>query len=72
MKDLAAIRIEKRMTQADIAQKANIAISTYCQYEKGGRMIPREKAVLIAEALDCPMEDIFLPMRFAVSKQPEE
>ena len=60
--------MEKRLTQTDIARKAGIATSTYSLYESGTRTIPKDKAVLIAAALDCQVEDIFLPVKFAVSK----
>jgi len=66
--NLVTRRIERRMTQTDVAKRAGIATSTYSLYESGTRTIPKEKAALIAEALDCRIEDIFLPVKFAVSK----
>lgn len=57
-----------KITQKDIANELNIAISTYCQYENGNRSIPCEHAEKIAEILDCDITELFTPKKFTVSK----
>lgn len=47
----------------------DIAISTYCQYETGKRNVPAEVVDKISNILNINKEDIFLPIKFTVSKQ---
>lgn len=68
MSKLEQLRKEKGMGQSALAEKLGIASSTYHQYEKGARMIPVSTAIEIANLLSVKVEDIFLPMRFTVSK----
>ena len=45
-----------------------IAVSTYNQYENGVRSVPKDAARRISEILQIPLDDIFLPEKFTVSK----
>lgn len=49
---LAFIRQNSKLSQSQIAQKLNIAQSTYAGYEKGVRKIPLEIIVQIAKILN--------------------
>lgn len=42
-----------------MANKLNIGLSTYNQYENGGRNIPKDVAISIAKLLDVNIKDIF-------------
>lgn len=68
MSKLEQLRKEKGIGQSALAEKLGIASSTYCQYEKGARMIPVSTAIEIANLLSVKVEDIFLPVKFTVSK----
>ena len=49
---LAFIRQNSKLSQSQIAQKLNIAQSTYAGYEKGGRKIPLEIIVQLSKILN--------------------
>lgn len=65
---LETLRTDKGLTQEELAANVGIAVSTYSMYANGHRMIPRKVAESIADALDCELDDIFLPEKFTVSK----
>ncbi|MDO7787900.1 helix-turn-helix transcriptional regulator [Desulforamulus aquiferis] len=65
---LSKLRISKGITQEQMAKMLGIGVSTYNQHENSQRTIPYEIAEKIAEILDVGIEDIFLPVRFTVSK----
>lgn len=65
---LAELRINKKKTQEQMAKMLEIGVSTYNQYENSQRNIPYDIAKKIAEILEVEVEDIFLPVRFTVSK----
>lgn len=67
-KTLAEIRDERRMSQKDMADILGIGVSTYCQYETGKRNVPAETVDSIAKILNINKNDIFLPIKFTVSK----
>ena len=48
---LVAIRMQKKMTQKECAQKANIAQAYFCQIENGERNPSVETAKAIAKVL---------------------
>lgn len=66
MKKLDAVRLERGITQENMANRLNIATATYCQYENGKRTIPRDVAIQVAGILGCPVEEIFLPVKFTI------
>lgn len=68
MSRLEELRVSKGYTQEFIATNSGIAISTYSQYENGGRTVPLEVAERIARIIGCSLEEIFLPKKFTVSK----
>lgn len=68
-KTLAEIREYNKKSQKDMAEMLDIAISTYCQYETGKRNVPAEIVDKISNILNINKEDIFLPIKFTVSKQ---
>lgn len=49
---LASIRQNSKLSQSQIAQKLNIAQSTYAGYEKGARKIPLEIIVQLSKILN--------------------
>lgn len=59
--NLATIRAEKGLTQAELAKKAGISRTIINQLETGAREVTTSKTMLkIARALDAPIADIFL------------
>lgn len=68
MRDLAFLRQKKGKTQKQMAKILGIGISTYNQYENSQRNIPYGVAKEIADILNVQVEEIFLPVRFTVSK----
>lgn len=66
MMRLDAVRTAMGITQENMANRLNIATTTYCQYENGKRMIPRDIAEKVAKILCCPVEEIFLPVKFTI------
>lgn len=51
-------RMERGLTQAQLAEKIGVAHITIFQYESGWRVPKRETLEKIAAALDCKVEDI--------------
>ena len=68
MSRLYSKRIERGLTQKYMAENLGIAISTYNQYENAIRSIPANIAAKISNILQVKNEDIFLPLKFTVSK----
>lgn len=66
MMKLDTVRISRGITQENMANQLNIATTTYCQYENGKRMVPRDIAEKISNILCCPVEEIFLPAKFTI------
>lgn len=65
---LAYLRKKKGLTQDEMAKMLAIGLSTYNQYENLQRSIPIQIAEKIASILDVPVDEIFLPIKFTVSK----
>lgn len=63
---LKELRKRKGFSQQYMANKLDIGLTTYCQYENGGRKIPENVAVIIAKILDVNIYDIFLPFKFTL------
>ncbi len=69
MKRIEDIRKSKGFTQEAVAGAVGIATSSYNQYETGARNIPADIAQKIADVLGVEAGEIFLPVKFTVSKQ---
>lgn len=65
---LASKRKEAGLTQEDMSKFLGVGVSTYNQYENSQRSIPSDVAAKIAQILQVPHEQIFLPIKFTVSK----
>ena len=57
---LKAKRVEKGLTQTDMANKIGIAPATYNHKENGQAYFSFKEILKILELLDCRFEDIFL------------
>lgn len=68
MTALEKIRNEAKVSQTAVAQHAGISVSAYCQYETGRRSVPAKTAHAIADYFSCQVGDLFLPIKFTVSK----
>lgn len=66
---LKKIRKEKGFSQQYMANKLDIGITTYCQYENGCRKIPKDTAVAIAKILNMRIYDIFSPIKFTLREK---
>lgn len=64
MTEMEKKRQEKGYTQQFIAEKIDVSVSCYNMYENNQRKIPRHKAELIANLLECKVADIFMPFIF--------
>lgn len=61
MTKIQAKRIEKGMTQTELAYKAGISVHTLIKYENGERLIDGAKIktlLLLSRALHCSLTDI--------------
>lgn len=56
---LKKVREEKGFTQVEVADKANIAIRTYQNYEAGERVPNVHIALSLARVLNSPVEELF-------------
>jgi len=60
-------RLEKKLSQAELAKKAAIPQSVIAEIETGKSKNPTvETAVRLAKALDCAVEDLIIPEEKAV------
>lgn len=69
MRQIEDVRKAKGFTQEYVANAVGVATSSYNQYETGARSIPAEIAEKIAAVLGVEREEIFLPVKFTISKQ---
>lgn len=73
-KTLSDYRIEKGLSKIDMADKLDIAVTTYFQYENGQRKIPADiadKIVKILKISRCK-NDIFMPSTFSLRETNSE
>ena len=63
---LKTIRKQKGFSQRYMANRLNIGVSTYNQYENNNRKIPINIAEAIAKILNVTVVDIFLPTWFTI------
>ncbi|MFD2796511.1 helix-turn-helix transcriptional regulator [Promicromonospora vindobonensis] len=59
--DLAARRLEREWTQADLASALGVSRQTVISIERGRFDPSLPLAFLIARAFDCAIEDVFTP-----------
>lgn len=69
MNELTNIRKQAGYTQEGMAKILGVGLSTYNQYENCQRSVPSEIAERISKVLKVPRHQIFLPVKFTVSKQ---
>lgn len=55
---LPALRKAKKMTQATLAEKSNVARSVIARFEAGITGISTKNLVKICKALECRIEDV--------------
>lgn len=72
MQSLDKLRIEKGYTQESLAKLLDIATPTYCQYEKGQRLVPKNIADAISKILEFPRDEIFLPVKFTIRENADK
>lgn len=57
------IRINRKMrgvSMQDLADKLNISLSAISKIEKGYRRLNQEQLILVAEILDCPLQNLYV------------
>lgn len=73
MTEIENRRKEKGYTQQYMADEIDSSIGCYNMYENNQRKVPKDKATLIANVLECELEDIFVPSNFTASEiEPKE
>lgn len=68
MTEIEKKRKEKGYTQQFMADSIDTSIGCFNMYENNQRKVPRDKAILISDVLECKLEDIFVPSSFTVSE----
>lgn len=58
---VAARRLEREWTQADLARELGVSRQTVISIERGRFDPSLPLAFLISQTFDCPIEDIFTP-----------
>lgn len=58
MDELKKARVNKQLTQAQVAKKLKMSKSNYCNIENGNRGISLIKGIALAQILDIPLEKI--------------
>ena len=56
---MKALRIEKKMTQQQVADALGLNSVTYLRYEKGQRQMPLELLPMIADLFDVSLDYLF-------------
>ena len=64
--DIVDLRVEKNITQQEMAKMLNISNVSLHYYETGQRKIPRNVAVQISKILGVKLDEIFLPESFSM------
>ncbi len=59
--DLAARRLEREWTQADLARELGVSRQTVISIERGRFDPSLPLAFLISQTFDCSIEDVFTP-----------
>ena len=56
---MKALRVEKKMTQQQVANALGLNSVTYLRYEKGQRQMPLELLPMIADLFDVSLDYLF-------------
>lgn len=56
---LKRLRVEKNMSQNDIAAKIGVTAATICRYESGKRKLSLDIAKKLAEVLEIPWQQLY-------------
>lgn len=65
-KNIVDLRVEKNITQQEMAKMLNISNVSLHYYETGQRKIPRNVAIQISKILGVKLDEIFLPESFSM------
>ena len=68
MTEIEKRRKDKSFTQQYMADNIDTSIGCYNMYENNQRKVPKDKAILIANVLECELNDIFVPSNFTASE----
>lgn len=58
---LAAVRVNAKKTQAELAREMQVSRETINKWEKGKAVPTKAQVYLFAEVCDFPVDNIFLP-----------
>ena len=67
-KKLKQLRLEKGLTQVELAEKSGVSQGVITNYERGFRTPTLQKAIFIAKALNVPVEEFGNPPKKQNSK----
>lgn len=56
---LKKLRVEKDMSQNDVATRIGVTAATICRYESGKRKLPLEIAKKLAEVFEIPWQQLY-------------
>lgn len=59
--EIRSIRVKKKITQQELAEKTNLSVPYISQIENNHRNITLDTFIKIAQALDISLSDFFLP-----------
>lgn len=59
LKKLRNLRLEKNLTQEQVAQKINIKPLQYSRYERGERQVPIEFIISLADFYNLSLDELF-------------
>lgn len=65
---LKAARVNREITQAELAEKMGVSTAQISQWEKGINDMPTKQFFKFCEILNISRDDIFLPSYFRESK----
>ena len=58
-KRLSVLRVEREFTQKQMAEKLQVSVSTYANWEQGRREPDIEHLIMLAEILEIDMNSLF-------------
>lgn len=66
---LKAIKEQRRLSQEEMAEKLNMATTTYARYERNETNMDLETLAKVSKALEVPLQE-FLPETFQINNSP--